>query len=97
MKTVLLKTLDHDILKIHLKKSDRMIEKTGFLKNKTIDIIRIFKPGEILHNTNTIIFGQTNNEGVFLYMDANNTAILDAAFEELGYTGPNKELCYRIG
>lgn len=99
MITVDLNTIDKKSLKIDLIKQNNVVTIVGILEGNTvIDIIRIFRPGELLSNVGTVVFGKTYHEsGLFLYLDKENTTVLDAAFEELGCTGEDKELCYRVG
>lgn len=97
MVTVTLWTIDNKRLIINLERQDKIIKKTGSLGYGVFDIVRIFRPGELKYNSNTIVFGQNDNSGVFLPLDDNNAAILDAAFEQLGCVGNEKELWYRIG
>ena len=99
MITVDLTTIDGKSFKIDLIRQGNVVTKVEILDDKTVvDIIRVFRQGELLGNQGTVVFGKTYNDGgLFLYLDGANTAILDAAFEELGCTGEDKELCYRVG
>lgn len=97
MITVTLQTMDNKSLIIHLERQDKIIKKTGSLGYGVFDIVRIFRPGELKYNSNTVIYGQSDNSGILLPLDDNNAAILEAAFEQLGCTGKEKDLWYRIG